>query len=296
MANVHQPNDATSKPSASGIGLALGGGGARGLAHILILEAFDELGIKPAIIAGTSIGAIFGAAYAAGLTAAEIRKRSEEILSNPAEIARRLFSSATASWKDLLTFRPSFPGALINPQSLIEIVFPEATAKKFTELKIPLRVIATDYGKQVSVILQGGTLAPAIAASMALPALFRPVERDGLILVDGGLTNPLPYDIMQTECAITVAVDVTGLRTANNDRKPNALEAILGTSQIMQNAIIREKLKRHTPDILIRPPVDDFRILEFYRIRKILTAAEPIKDELKRALQARLSGGREKTI
>jgi len=295
MASAHQSDGAIVKSPASSVGLALGGGGARGLAHILILEAFDELGIKPAIIAGTSIGAIFGAAYAAGLTAAEIRKRSEEILSNPAEIARRLFSSATASWKDLLTFRPSFPGALINPQSLIEIIFPEAAAKEFTELKIPLRVIATDYGKQVSVILQGGTLAPAIAASMALPALFRPVERDGLILVDGGLTNPLPYDIVKPDCAITVAVDVTGLRTPNNNRKPNALEAVLGTSQIMQNAIIREKLKRQQPDILIRPPVDDFRILEFYRIGKILAASTPVKDELKRALEARLSGGREKT-
>lgn len=296
MPSTHQPDEATSKPSNGGIGLALGGGGARGLAHILILEAFDELGIKPAIIAGTSIGAIFGAAYAAGLPAKEIAGRCDDILSRPAEIARKLFSSTTASWKDLLTFRPSFPAALINPQSLIEIIFPEAAAKEFTELKIPLRVVATDYRKQVSVILQGGTLAPAIAASMALPALFRAVERDGLILVDGGLTNPLPYDIVQTECAITVAVDVTGLRTVNSDRKPNALEAILGTSQIMQNAIIREKLKRKHPDILISPPVDDFRILEFYRIRKILAASMPVKDELKRALEARLSAAGEKTI
>lgn len=295
MANAYQPDDATSKPSASRIGLALGGGGARGLAHILILEVFDELGLKPAIIAGTSIGAIFGAAYAAGLPASEIARRSDEILSRPAEIARKLFSSTTANWKDFLTF-PSFPAALMNPQSLIEIVFPEAAAKEFGELDTPLRVVATDYGKQVAVILQGGKLAPAVAASMALPALFRPVELDGLVLVDGGLTNPLPYDIVQGDCAITLAVDVTGLRTVNNNRKPNALEAILGTSQIMQNAIIREKLKRQQPDILIRPPVDDFRILEFYRIRKILEASMPVKDELKRALEARLSGEREKTL
>ena len=122
MANAHQSDNATSKSSPSGVGLALGGGGARGLAHILILEVFDELGMKPATIAGTSIGAIFGAAYAAGLPAREIAERADEILSRPAEIARKLFSSTTANWRDLLKF-PPFPAALMNPQSLIEIVF-----------------------------------------------------------------------------------------------------------------------------------------------------------------------------
>ncbi len=295
MSSAGQPEEATTKPPPGGIGLALGGGGARGLAHILVLEVFDELGIRPTAIAGTSIGAIFGATYAAGLTAKEIGARSDEILSHPAEIARRLFDTTTGSWMDLWTFRP-FTAALMNPQALVEIIFPEAATRNFSDLSIPLRVTATNYRDQSPVVLQEGALAPAVAASMALPALFRPVEQDGEILVDGGLTDPLPYDLLEPEGAISVAVDVTGRRTVDNDHKPNALEAILGTSQIMQNAIIREKLKRQRPDILISPPVDDFRILEFYRIRNILSAAAPIKDELKQALETRLNAGREKTI
>ena len=150
------------------IGLALGGGGARGLAHIPVLEVFDELGLKPRVISGTSIGAIFGAAYAAGLTAEEISARSNEMLSHPADIARSLFSSTTGSWMDLWTFRP-FTAALMNPQALVEIIFPEAARKVFSDLAIPLRITATNYRDQSPVVLKTGSLAPAVAASMALP-------------------------------------------------------------------------------------------------------------------------------
>jgi NTE family protein len=180
------------------VGLALGGGGARGLAHILALEAFDEVGLKPEVIAGTSIGAIFGAAYALGLSGSDIRKRAIDLLSNPATIARKLFASGTASWSDIWSFRP-FTAALIDPQALVEIIFPEATGKTFADLEIPLRIAATNYRKQTSMVLEEGALAPAIAASMALPALFRPVDIAGDILVDGGMTDPLPYDLLSPE-------------------------------------------------------------------------------------------------
>ncbi len=278
-----------------GIGLALGGGGARGLAHILVLEVFDELGLKPAMIAGTSIGAIFGGAYALGLTAGEIRERAETILTNPAEIARRLFSGTPKDWMQLWTLRP-FSASLMNAEKLIEIVLPEAATARLEEVKVPFRAAATDYREQKLVILETGNLGKAIAASMALPSIFRAIEHDGHALADGGLVNPLPYDLLPSECTPTVAIDVTGHLRFPEDRPPTALEAVLASSQIMQNAIVQEKLKAKRPDILIRPPVDQFRILEFYKIRAILDAALPIKDELKRSLEARLSGVREKTI
>lgn len=281
-------------PAAPAIGLALGGGGARGLAHIVVLETFDELGLKPALIAGTSIGALIGAAYATGLTAREIGAQADDILGPPAEIARRLFSGGPASWLDLWTFRP-FSAALMNPGALVEMVFPAAAAADFAELAIPLQVVATDYRQQMPVVLDGGKVGPAIAASIALPALFRPVEHQGLLLADGGLTNPLPYDLLAPACAVTVAIDVTGHLRLNDDRPPSALAAVLASAQIMQNAIVREKVARQPPDILIRPPVDAFRVLEFHKSPQIRAAAEPMKEDLKRALDARLNAAPEKT-
>lgn len=276
------------------IGLALGGGGARGLAHILVLEVFDELGLTPAVIAGTSIGALIGGAYATGLDAKEIGARARDILSHPAEIARRLFSGKPRDWMDLWTIRP-FSASLMNPRALTQLVFPESASTDFTQLKIPFRAVATDYRDQSPVVLKDGPLDLAIAASMGLPALFRPVEHEGQILVDGGLTDPLPFDQLGGGCTLSVAVDVTGRTRVSAERAPTALEAVLAISQIMQNAIIREKLKSEAPDILIRPPVDTFRILEFYKIGDILEAAAPIKDDLKRALDKKLTGARERT-
>jgi NTE family protein len=275
------------------IGLALGGGGARGLAHILVLEVFDELGLTPAVIAGTSIGALIGGAYASGLDAKEIGTRARDILSHPAEIARRLFSGKPRDWMDLWTIRP-FSASLMNPRALTQLVFPEAASTDFTRLKIPFRAVATDYRSQSPVALREGPLDLAIAASMALPALFRPVEHEEQILVDGGLTDPLPFDRLGRGCTLSVAVDVTGHTRVSAERAPTALEAVLSISQIMQNAIIREKLKSESPDILIRPPVDTFRILEFYKIGDILEAAAPIKDDLKRALDKTLTDAGER--
>lgn len=289
-----QSNDSESEPPPHQVGLALGGGGARGLAHILILEVFDELGLKPAMIAGTSIGAIFGGAYASGLSAREIRERATDILSRPAEIARHLFSGTVRSWPELLTFRP-WSSALLEPKALMENIFPESANLEIAQLKIPFLAMATDFNEQSPVALSEGPLATAIAASMALPALFRPVRFDRRILVDGGLTDPLPYDRIAVDDLLSVAIDVTGRKTSGSGA-PGSLEAVLASSQIMQNAIIREKLVSQRPDILIRPPVDEIRILEFYRIKAILAASEPIKEELKQGLDLRLSAAREKTI
>ena len=277
------------------IGLTLGGGGARGLAHILAIEVFEEMGLQPKLIAGCSIGAIFGAGYASGMPAREIAERATALLGKRTEIVRRMFASAGDSLLDLWNFRP-LSAALMNPVSLMEIVYDGGLPETFADLKIPLTVMATDYNTQSPCLLNEGDLVPAVAASMALPALFRTVQRDGHILMDGGLVDPLPFDVIEEQADISVAVDVTGLRVREEpEDPPSALEAILAASQIMQNAIVREKLERVRPDILVRPVVSQFRVLEFHKIRKILDSAEPMKDELKRELDKALTVASQKT-
>ena len=191
------------------IGLALGGGGARGLAHILMLEAFEELGLRPKIIAGTSIGAVFGAAYASGMPARLVRAHAEEALSQRLDIVRQLFSARAEPVLRFLNLIP-IRSALLNPLSVLELLLPAAVARDFHGLRIPLRVVATDYHAQEQVVLTSGDLRRAVAASMALPALFTPVAIEGRVLMDGGLVNPLPFDVLGGQADITVAIDVSG--------------------------------------------------------------------------------------
>ena len=296
MADPAESAAAATQPSTPSVGLALGGGGARGLAHIPVLEAFDELGLKPRIIAGTSIGAIIGAAYASGMEARRIRSHADDVLGRWTEIARHLFTTTSRSLFEQWPLRP-FSTALIKPEALMEAMLPASLKKDFGSLGVTLKIVATDYHAQAPYVMESGALLPAVAASIALPALFKPVQHDGRILLDGGLTNPLPFDLIEPAADVTVASHVLGGPSANRGSgSPSSLEAAIASSQIMQNAIVREKLKAHAPDIVLRPNVDRFRVLEFYRIREILRAAAPIKDELKRALDARFNAVRQKTL
>lgn len=267
------------------IGLALGGGGARGLAHLLVLEAFDELGLKPAAIAGTSIGAVFGAAYASGLTAAEIRAETEDALTARFSLLRDLFAARaprlTQVW-NLFTVR----SALLDPAALLEMILPERIADDFAGLEIPLSVVATDFYNQEPVVLSSGPLRPAVAASMALPAIFQPVIHEGRALIDGGLVNPLPYDLLTGTTDIVVAVDVSGAPTPAKDRShPTATEALLASPFIFERTIIREKLKSQQPDIYVEGGTSRFLVLDFLRFGEILAAAAPAKDRLKAQLE-----------
>jgi NTE family protein len=295
MADTLESAPIASQPSVPSVGLALGGGGARGLAHIPVLEAFDELGLKPSIIAGASVGAIIGAAYASGMEARQIRTHADDVLGRWTEIARHLFTTTSRSLLEQLPLRP-FSTALIKPETLMEAMLPASLKKDFGALDLPLKIVATDYHAQAPYVMESGALLPAVAASIALPALFKPVEHDGRILLDGGLTNPLPFDLIEP-ADVTVASHVLGGPSAERGSgSPSSLEAAIASSQIMQNAIVREKLKAHAPDIVLRPNVDRFRVLEFYRVREILRAAAPIKDELKRALDARFNAAARKTL
>jgi NTE family protein len=280
-----QANAPTLAPAKSPtLALALGGGGARGLAHILVLEVFDELGIKPTIIAGTSIGALFGAAYASGLSARHIRALTEETLGRRFDIARQLFSARSDPVQKFLNLFP-LRSAFLKSEAIVDMVFPTQIARDFAALAIPLRIVATDLGSRAAVVLTEGALRPAVAASIAIPIVFQPVIIDGRTLVDGGLVNPLPFDLIARDAQITVAIDVSGAASEMAiGPQPSAVVVAAQSLQILEKSITREKLLHTQPDIYIDVDLDHFNALEFHKVKEILAAAAPIKDRLKRQL------------
>jgi NTE family protein len=263
------------------IALALGGGSARGLAHVLMLEAFDELGVKPIVIAGTSMGAICGAAYAAGLSGAEMRAQFTALLGKRAHFLKHL-AGKRGGLRHLWSLRA--PGVIDNV-TLFEMLLPEAMRCDFASLKIPFLAIAADFYAIEQVVLDEGPLIPALAASSALPSLTRPVVLGGRTLIDGGFVNPVPFDVVMDRAEVTVAVDVTG---STHHRRPGAgpstFDAITGSAQILFHSITREKLKLSAPEILVRPDVGAFGSLDYFKIEAILAAAEPAKEDLKHKL------------
>ncbi|MCC7253318.1 patatin-like phospholipase family protein [Hyphomicrobium sp.] len=267
------------------IGLVLGGGGARGLAHILMLEVFDELGIKPKIIAGTSIGAIYGAAYAAGLAACDIRAHTEDVLTKRIGLVRDLFAArvqGNGRFWDLVAARTAF----LAPGALLDLVLPKGVPQTFEELPIPLRVVASDFYALEAAVFSSGPLRAAVAASMALPVIFEPVLLGGRSLIDGGLTNPLPFDLIAGEADILVAIDVSGTTVPSPSRpRPTAIEALFASSFLFERSIVREKLKAHRPDIYIDAGTGRYQALEFLKVREILAAAEPAKAQLRAQLE-----------
>jgi NTE family protein len=275
------PNSVLGPPR---IALALGGGSARGLAHIVLLEALDELGLRPAVIAGTSMGSICGALYATGLTGAEIRAGFISELTGRAAFLRRFAGKLTAGFSSLWSVRSP---SVIDNVTLFEMVLPDVLHCDFAALKIPFVAVAADFYAIEQVILDSGPLIPALAASCALPAWARPVVLDGRVLIDGGYVNPVPFDVVMDRADLTIAVDVTGdtQRTgAKAPRVPPPLEAMTGAAQLLFHSVTREKLKSIRPDILIRPAVGAFGAFDFFRIDDILAAAAPSKEELKHKL------------
>jgi NTE family protein len=275
-------------PDAPRIGLALGSGGARGLAHVQVFEVLDALALKPHRIAGSSIGAVMGSLYAAGLSAADIHQAIDSITKSRDETwFEALLSRELTRWMSFVA--PAMgSGGLARSDAFIEFLQEAAGLSRFDELAIPLRVVATDFWTREMVVFDSGDLWPAVQASMAVPGLFNPVSYDGRLLVDGGLTNPVPLDLLG-DCDLIIAVDVLGTRTPNGDAQvPSSLDSIFNTFQIMQSAILAEKLKRHTPDFLVRPDIRDVRVLDFYRFEEIFEQGRPARDALEADLRTHL--------
>jgi len=269
------------------IGLALGGGGAKGLAHVSVLEVFDEFGIRPHRIAGTSIGALLGAYYAAGATAREIREELADIVADdgadeppgPLDMLRGWIRMADVLDTALRS------GGLLRAEKFLLRVEKRIGVTEFEQLRIPLRVVATDFWKREQVVFDKGPLRPALEASMALPVVFAPVLHEGRTLVDGGIVNPVPWDLIAHECDKVVAVDASGTRTPRDDGIPGYVEALFNTIQIMSAAIMGEKARTHPPDLLLRPEIVDVQVLDFPRQRDVYRQAQPACDELRGTLR-----------
>jgi NTE family protein len=271
------------------IGLALGAGGANGLAHILVLEALDEMNIRPRCLAGSSIGAIIGGLYASGLSAKQIREMVEQFIISPHEkVIEQLINGETLRWIDFIEVELG-NGGLLSSEGFLSFLYEKLKKQSFEELEIPLKIVAGDLWNRQQVVLDSGALLPAIKASMALPGIFEPVMLDNRVLVDGGTVNPVPYDLLTSECDFVIGVDVTGQRSQPVNLQPGYFDTIFNSAKVMQQAIMAEKLQRQKPAIYLVPQLVDIRALEFYRASEIFKQAEPAKQELKRRLSKLLA-------
>ncbi|MER9643028.1 patatin-like phospholipase family protein [Mesorhizobium sp. M0239] len=262
-------------------GIAFGGGGARGLAHIHVIEALDELGIKPVAIAGSSIGAIMGAGMASGMTGKDIHDYARSILGRRAQVASRMWRARPGTIAEAMQVRVS----QFNVERILKAFLPEAIPETFAELKIPLKVTATDYFGHKLAVFEDGDLHSALAASAAIPAVFRPVTRDGRLLIDGGIYNPVPFDLIENDADIIIGVDVVGAPEEVDRKHPTSVDLMFGATQLMMQSITANKLKQCRPDILVRPAVSKYRVLDFLKIDALMNETADIKDELKRQVE-----------
>ena len=273
--------EATARPT---IGLALGSGGANGLAHIAILQVFDDLGIVPDRIAGTSIGAVIGGLYAAGLSADEIHDIFDDVAGSPLDAVSGLAES-DVKLRQLLPFRREEAG-LLDARGFLRFLAGHTETRAFETLRIPLAVVATDYWTADSVVLDEGPLFPAIGASMAVPGLFVPVRHGEQLLIDGGTSNPLPFDLLDGEVDLVIAVDVSGSQPLDDGEEIGLTEMLFNSFKITQKAIIRQSLRFRPPDLYLRPETRGVRLLHFHRLDEILRQTAPDAERLREWLEA----------
>jgi NTE family protein len=268
--------------------LALGSGGARGLAHIAVIEALEEMGVRPTAIAGTSLGALIGAAYAAGMRGRDIRHHVLRFAHDRGETMRRLLAARAGKLSDLLSGGFS-QATQLDAEKFCAQFLPDVVPAEFSALVMPLIVMTTDLHRRQELPISAGPLRVALAASIAFPGLFRPVVVDGRILVDGGATNPLPFDQLLGAADRIIAVDVFGAPAAERTDLPGAWESVFTTILIMGSTIVAAKHKHVAPDLVIRPNVAIFRTLDFYQASAIIRSAELIKAEIRKKLGELLS-------
>ncbi len=269
----------------SKIGIALGGGGAKGLAHIPMLEVLDEFDVQPYQISGSSIGAIIGVLYASGYKGTDIREAVNEmtLLEND-RLLDSFKQKSLLKWFEYIDIDWS-GNALLKADTFLSDVMNGVKVTSFEALKYPLKVVAADFWKREQVVFESGDLRQAIHASMALPGIFKPVLIGEQVLIDGGAVNPVPFDVLD-ECDTIIAINVMGDRTESVGRVPDFFDAVFNTFQIMQNTILQHKLLEKHPDIYIEPDIVDIRMLDFYKAEAVFKQADKAKDALRKGLES----------
>ncbi len=267
------------------IGLALGSGGATGLAHIAMLDVFDELERTPDHIAGTSIGAVIGALYASGLNADEIYDIFDDFAgSNLDALSGLVGPGSDLRLRDVMKLGFN-DGGVFDASGFLDFLAGKMPVKTFEELRVPLSIVATDYWTGDVVVIEEGELIPAMKASMAVPGLFAPVRKDEQLLIDGGTSNPLPFDVSGRHAERVIAVDVTGSRSREEDEEPSWVDLLFKTFEIMQQSIIAARLEMQEPALYLKPDIRDVRLLDFNEIEAILEQSGDAAGRLREWLQ-----------
>jgi NTE family protein len=261
------------------IGIALGGGGARGLAHIVMLEALDELGIKASAVAGTSIGAVIGVLYAGGLSGNEIREQIAYLTARPDSFEVAFKEKRLFGWLDFIDLRIG-RNSIFRIDKFLDHLEETIGVSNLEDLPIPLKVVATDFWGHRQVVLDTGPIEEAVAASFAIPGIFKPIVKDGRVLVDGGIVNPVPYDLLLDNCEVVIAVDVITPRTPKDELEPSFTDTLFNSFQIAEKTIVRQKIATKAPTIYIEPKIEDVLALEFHKADKIYAQAQAAKRDL----------------
>ncbi len=241
--------------------LVLAGGGARGVAHIGAIEELESQGFEITSVAGTSMGALVGGVYASGH------------LDPFKEWMRALDKYKVFS---LVDFALSTEG-LVKGDRVMEAMKELVPDMEIEQMPVPFTAVAADLLTGAEVVLDKGGLYDAIRASISIPSVFRPVHRDGRVLVDGGTVNPLPLNrVKREEGDLLIAVDVSARFGADPVQRANAslnyYKVLIASSQIMQQRITQLMSRLYKPDIMVEMPADSYGMFEFYHSDEIIEA------------------------
>lgn len=252
------------------LGLALGGGGAKGFSHLGVLEVLGEAGIKFDVVSGTSIGAFIGAVY---------------ISENLSELHDYGMSIGISDLPFL--FGPTWPkGGLFSGRFLEKLIDEYIGVKNIEDLKKPFAAVSVDLNKGEMVTFTKGNLKRALRASISIPGLFKPVMYEDKLLVDGGVLESIPdQSLRELGADFIVAVDLlsnlSGSRSFYSGKTPSIVEVVQRSSILAQKRITELKFKNNPPDIVIRPPLSNIKVMDF---RKGKSIVEIGKESAKRAL------------
>jgi len=251
------------------LGLVLGGGAARGFAHVGVIQVLEEAGIRPSLVVGTSAGSLVAAFYASGKTGAQLQ-----------QVAESMEEAAFADWT-----LPIFSRGMLRGEALARYVGLQVKGQLIENMPMPLGIVATDLGTGQGVMFRRGDTATAVRASSAVPALFQPVKIGGREYVDGGLVSPVPVRYArQMGAELILAVDISSAPEGNASK--DTLQILMQTFAIMGKSINSFELRE--ADVVVRPLLTGVSSADFGARRQAIVAGRAAMQALLPQLQAAL--------